>query len=115
MFISPERLKIILQKRQEGKWHERKAVVNNITRDFHVIRRRAEVEHCTLHDLRRSAITRWAEKLPIHKVQALAGHSNISTTQEYYLAVQEEHIKEAAQWTNEVLGLPEMTDTILTP
>lgn len=115
VFIDPDRLQTILQKRSVEKWDDRKSVVNNVTRDFHVIRRQAGIEHCTLHDLRRSAITRWAEKLPIQAVQYLAGHSNITTTRKYYLAVRNEDIQMAIDWTNKVLQLPVPTDTKLTP
>jgi len=67
-------------------------VVNNIARDFGVIRLHAGVAKRTLHDLRRSAITNWAQKLPIQVVQQLAGHSDISTTRKYYLAVRSEDL-----------------------
>ncbi|MCK4999681.1 MAG: site-specific integrase [Anaerohalosphaera sp.] len=114
-FITPERLKEILNKRQAGKWHERKAMVNNVTRDFHVIRNHAGIDHCILHDLRRSAITRWAERLPIQVVQYLAGHSNITTTRKYYLAVRDEDLQVAIDWTNKVLRESLPTDTKMTP
>jgi integrase len=79
-------------------------MVNNLTRDFNVIRRRANVAECTIHDLRRSAITNWAQSLPIQVVQALAGHSNITTTRKYYLAVRSEDIVSANNLLNSILA-----------
>jgi len=43
-------------------------------------------------DLRRSAITNWAARLPIHVVRRLAGHSDIAATRKYYLAVRQEDV-----------------------
>ena len=56
-----------------------------------------------IHDLRRSAITNWAQHLPIQVVQQLAGHSNITTTRKYYLAVRPEDMDSANRITNEIL------------
>ena len=79
--------------------------VNNIARDFGVIRLHAGVAKCTLHDLRRSAITNWAQKLPIQVVQQLAGHSDISTTRKYYLAMRSEDLVSAKKLLNSILCL----------
>jgi len=87
VFITPRRLRRILLRRELGEWYPDSEVVNNIARDFGVIRLHAGVAKCTLHDLRRSAITKWAQKLPIQVVQQLAGHSDISTTSKYYITV----------------------------
>ena len=87
IFISAQRLQRILCRREIGNWSPTSEVVNNLARDFGVVRQRAGVEKCTLHDLRRSAITNWAQKLPIQVVQQLAGHSDITTTRKYYPSV----------------------------
>ncbi len=79
-------------------------MVNNLMRDFNVIRRRANVTECTIHDLKRSAITNWAQKLPIQVVQTLAGHSNITTTRKYYLAVRAEDFAAAGELLNIILA-----------
>jgi len=68
---------------------------------------------CTLHDLRRSCITNWAKVLPIYVVQKLAGHSDIKTTQKYYLAVQEEDLEMARQVQSKILK-GNLTDPKLT-
>jgi integrase len=118
VFVSPERLCWIKQRREASKWNSRSQVVNNLGR-FHAIRRRANVPHCTVHDLRRSAITNWAHRLPIQVVQALAGHADIRTTRKYYLAVTPEDFSWAGQVLNHILSETapnwHQTDTRLTP
>lgn len=102
VFLSSERLKIVLKRRKHDKWDERSAMINNISRDFAALCHRAGIEECVLHDLRRSAITNWAQKLPIQVVQVLAGHSNISTTRKYYLSVREEDFDTACALVNQL-------------
>ena len=75
-----------------------------MNRDFDAIRCPANVVKCTLHDLRRSAITNWAKRLPIQAVQVLAGHSSITTTRKYYLAVRAEDFTSANEWLNKILA-----------
>jgi integrase len=77
--------------------------MNNFGRSFHKLRGNAAVAECTLHDLRRSCITNWAKVLPIYVVQKLAGHSDIKTTQKYYLAVQEEDLEMARRVQSKIL------------
>ena len=103
IFISPERLRRIKQREQTGLWNARSEVVNNLGRDFDVVRRHSGMEPCTLHDLRRSAITNWAQRLPIQVVQQLAGHSNITTTRKYYLTVRPEDMASANRVLDEIL------------
>lgn len=103
IFISPRRFKRIKQREAAGQWNSRSEAVNNVGRDFDVIRRRSGTAPCTLHDLRRSAITNWAQRLPIQVVQQLAGHSNIATTRKYYLTVRPEDMASASQVLNEIL------------
>jgi len=62
------------------------------------------IEECVLHDLRRSAITNWAKKIPIQVVQQLAGHEDISTTRKYYLSVRYEDLASANNFLNKVLA-----------
>jgi len=54
--------------------------------------------------LRRSCITNWARHLPIHVVQQLAGHSDINTTQQYYLSVRAEDVVQAQAVQQSLLG-----------
>ncbi|UCE46301.1 MAG: site-specific integrase [Phycisphaerales bacterium] len=66
--------------------------------------RKAGVTKCSLHDLRRSAITNWAKKLPIQVVQQLSRHSDIKTTRQYYLAVRLEDLQSANRPLNSILA-----------
>jgi len=104
VFISPRRLQRIKERRKTGKWDSRRQIINNMGRQFEAILSKAGVAECTLHDLRRSAITNWAQKLPIQVVQQLAGHSDISTTRKYYLAVRPEDLTSASRVLNSLLA-----------
>jgi len=114
VFISPRRFERIKARLEAGQWDDRKAVINNLTRGFEVIRCRAAVSKCTPHDLRRSAITNWAQELPVQVVQEFAGHSNITTTRKYYLAVRAEDVDRANDYMNRILAVSGATDTKLT-
>lgn len=103
IFVKPERLKTIKKREQLGKWNSSSETVNNVGRGFDVIRRKAGVGKCSIHDLRRSAITNWAKYLPIQVTQQFAGHSNISTTRKYYISVRPEDIASASQVINKIL------------
>jgi len=94
-------------------WRPGQDLVNNRLRRFKTLCRRAGVGPYTLHDLRRSCITNWARALPTHVVQKLAGHSDIQTTQQYYLSVQEDDLEKARQVQSEILG-GVLTDQLLT-
>ena len=63
-----------------GKWKMEQGLVNNVLRRFKSLCRKAKVGSYTVHDVRRSCVTSWARKPPIHVVQKLAGHSDIRTT-----------------------------------
>jgi len=104
VFVSPERLDRIKKRRKAGKWHARSEVVNNLGERFNTIRRHANVAECTMHDLRRSAITNWAQRLPIQVVQTLAGHADIKTTRKYYLAVRDEDFSSASKVLKRILS-----------
>ena len=103
IFISPQRLKRIRERQKNGTWTPRSQIINNLDRDFRILRNKASVDKYVIHDLRRSAITNWAKKLPIQVVQELAGHSDISTTRKYYLAVRSEDLASANKFLNQVL------------
>jgi integrase len=103
IFISPGRMQRIRQRQEVGDWTSRSQVINNMGRHLALIRTRADVAEFTLHDLRRSAITNWARELPIQVVQQLAGHSDISTTRKYYLAVRSEDLASANDVLNRIL------------
>ena len=82
-------------------------------RELRTIRKKAGVGKFTFHDLRRTCLTNWAGRMPIHVVQKLAGHSSITSTQLFYLAVQKEDLEKARQIQSEILAAkptdPELT------
>lgn len=104
IFISPARLAWIKQRQIIGKWNPESEIINNLWDNFHITRCRAGVAKCTLHDLCRSAITNWAQLLPIQVVQQLAGHSDISTTREYCLIVRREDLEYANKVLDSILA-----------
>jgi integrase len=50
-------------------WKPGRSLLNNVLRRFKTLCKRAGVRKFTIHDLRRSCITNWARKLPIHVTQ----------------------------------------------
>ena len=104
IFISPERLERIRERQRIGTWNPSSQIINNLDRNFRLLRQNSGVNYCTLHDLRRTAITNWAKKLPIQVVQQLAGHEDISTTRRYYLAVRPEDLATANKFLNQILA-----------
>lgn len=95
---------------EASRWRERTDLVNNLLRRFQTICRKAGVRAYTLHDLRRSCITNLARQLPIHVVQQLAGHSDMHTTQRYYLVVQRQDLERARAIQAALLGPVSQTD-----
>jgi integrase len=85
-------------------WRTGQDLVNNQLRRFKTLCRRAGVGPYTIHDLRRSCITNWARRLPTHIVQKLAGHSDIQTTETYYLSVQSEDLAKARRVQSALVG-----------
>lgn len=53
-----------------------------------------------MHDLRKSYCTNLAGAVPMHVVQRLAGHSDIRTTEQYYLKVRPEWVEAARHAMN---------------
>jgi len=100
-----------------GQWREGQDLVNNVLRRFKTLCRRADIGSYSLHDMRRSCITNWARDLPIHVVQQLAGHSDMRTTQTYYLSVNDEDVEKAKRLQGKLLeqiGDGGKTDPLLT-
>ena len=61
----------------------------------------SEVDHVTLHDLRRTYITRLIRAgVPLPTVQKLAGHVSITTTLKYYNAVNREDLRAGVKLLN---------------
>ena len=96
IFVSPERLARLKKRRKADKWNSRSEVVNNLHERFNTIRHHGNVAECTMHDLRRTAITNWFyEGLEIVEVMRLAGHAKYDTTLQYYLAVKDDLVDKA--------------------
>jgi len=89
---------------ERGRWREGQDLLNNLLKRFKSLCRRAGSHLYTLHDLRRTCITNWAGQLPIHVVQQLAGHSDMRTTQRYYLSVQPHDLEKARAIQASLLG-----------
>jgi integrase len=72
--------------------------VNNVWRDAGALCRRAGVPRYRkpLHTLRKSCITDWARLFPAHVVRQWAGHSDLETTDRYYLQVSEAEYEKAS-------------------
>jgi len=103
VFVPSWRWEYIRRARAAGQWDDSRSLLNNLRRRLATLRKSAGLAKFTYHDLRRSCITNWAKHLPIHVVQKLAGHSDIKTTQEHYLSVQEDDLEKARRVQSEIL------------
>jgi len=109
VFMEHERWEYYREKVDRKTWNPEQSLMNNVLRRYKTICRHAGVGPFSIHDLRRSCITNWAQYLPIHVVQQLAGHSDIKTTQQFYLSVQDEDINKARRIQSKLLGkIPEV-------
>ena len=94
------------QVRDRGKPWKNRYLVNNILRNFRSHVKRTSIKpvgKLTIHTLRKCAGQNWADYLPMNVVKELMGHSNISTTQEFYLTVDRGREKKAAQVVQKLL------------
>lgn len=117
VFVPGWRWEYIQQARKDHRWSEEHSLVDNLIRRLTTLRKRVGVAKFTYHDLRRTCITNWARHLPTHVVQKLAGHSDIKTTQQFYLSVQPRDVTKAQAVQQSLLGkLPagEPTDQEMT-
>lgn len=104
VLVPPDRYDHIqLVLRPAGNWtlsSARGKVINNFTKQFNQILAMAHVDKRTFHDVRKTAITNWFRQgLTEYDVMTLAGHSNFSTTHQFYLAVSDDLIARARQAT----------------
>ncbi len=119
VFMSAARWMNYREKVDAGRWNEKSQLINNMLRKFKTMCKRAGVREYEIHDLRRSCITNWARKgARIHVVRVLAGHADLATTQEYYLAVEQSELDVASGLQEEVVAGIEwvtVTDPKVTP
>jgi site-specific recombinase XerD len=92
VFVPHARCQDVLQKRSEGKWDSiktRENLIPHFSTQFKELRQKAGIsKDVTFHDLRSTALSGWCNSgMSINDVKTLAGHSSITTTQEFYLAV----------------------------
>jgi len=105
-----ERYKVVKGKwqriRQSGKKWKSKHVVNNVLRNFKAHVKRAGIKPVgkfTIHTLTKCYGQNCADYLPMNVVKELMGHSNISTTAEFYNQVDRDHEKKAAEVVQKLL------------
>ena len=89
---------------ERGRWRAGQDLLNNLLKRLQMLCCRAASHQYTFHDLRRTCITNWAGQVPIHVVQQLAGHSDMRTTQRYYLSVQPQDLERARAIQASLLG-----------
>lgn len=90
VFIPPSPYDAIGQLRKQGKWSVQRGCnsLNNFTRQFELILKRAGIENGEFHDLRRTCLTEWFRQgMAEFDVMTLAGHANFETTRTFYLAI----------------------------
>ena len=69
---------------------------NNLTRKWYRIIRKTGIKSLTIHDLRRTYITRLIRaKAELSTVQKLAGHASVQTTLKYYNQVSDDDMRAA--------------------
>jgi integrase len=103
VFIHGDRLKEIRQAKEAGLWSADRELIRKLRPTWASILSHAEVEKATFHDLRRSAITNWARRVPAHVTQRLAGHVAITTTMQFYVSVLDDDLDVARQAIDDTL------------
>jgi integrase len=102
-----ERVKAKWQKiRKAGLPWKNRYVVNNVLRNFKAHVKRAGIKPVgkfTVHTLRKCCGQNWADNLPMNVVKEFMGHSDISTTAEFYNIVDRQHEQKAAEVVQELL------------
>ena len=99
ILIPPSRYDHIQRLRKNGVWtfaNSRNKIINNFSRQFECILRKAGVKKGTFHDLRRTALRNWlCNGVSEYDVMTLAGHSKFETTHKFYLAVSDDLVGRA--------------------
>jgi len=99
ILIPPSRYDHIQRLRKKGVWtfaNSRNKIINNFSRQFECILRKAGVKKGTFHDLRRTALRNWlCNGVSEYDVMTLAGHSKFETTHKFYLVVSDDLVGRA--------------------
>jgi len=108
VFVPPNRYDHIQQLRSQGKWSlssARSRVVNNFNRQFRQILQRAGISKGQFHDLRRTALSKFlAQGLSKYDLMNVAGHAKFDTTQQFYLAVEDDLVGRTRRAADEGFG-----------
>ncbi|MCK5225212.1 MAG: tyrosine-type recombinase/integrase [Planctomycetes bacterium] len=108
VFLPPERYDHIQQLRKKDKWtlsSARIKVVNNFTRQFKQILKKAGIEKGQFHDLRRTGLSSMLAKgLSKYDLMTIAGHAKFDTTHQFYLAVEDNLVGRARDAADEGFG-----------
>ena len=104
VFMQKPRWDYYRRRVETGRWCAGTDLVNNLLRRFKTICRQAGAGIYNFRDMRCSCITNGARQPPIYVVQQLAGHSDMRTTQRYYLLVQQEDLDKARDIQAQLLG-----------
>ena len=98
VFVPAARYEYIQGLRRAGRWTVEwgRSPVPKFCHHFNRIRQQAGIETGTFHDLRRTCLSHWATHgLSLHEVKELAGHSQLETTERFYLAVRKDVVDRA--------------------
>ncbi|MBN2513699.1 MAG: site-specific integrase [Sedimentisphaerales bacterium] len=110
--IPPELAKMLLAAYAAAPEGQEKVITDvyegNLHRDFLAILKRAGLKPFDkpIHSLRKSCITDWASRYPMHVVKEYAGHASITTTQTFYTQVSDSDYDKATKesfWTKPVV------------
>ncbi|AQQ70911.1 Tyrosine recombinase XerD [Limihaloglobus sulfuriphilus] len=108
VFLPPQRYDHIQKLRKRGSWtlsSARIKVINNFTRQFKRILTLAGIDKGEFHDLRRTGLSRMlARGLSKYDLMTIAGHAKFETTQQFYLAVEDNLVGRARDAVTEGFG-----------
>jgi integrase len=103
VFIPQRRLAAIQDAKDAGLWRSTREPLPGLRSTWAEILKRARVKRATFHDLRRSAITNWARRIPAQVTQRLAGHVSITTTMQYYVSVLDDDMAAAREAADDAI------------
>ena len=80
-------------------------LASRLSKEWAATLAKAEVEGLTVHDLRRTYVTRLIRAgVPLPTVRKLAGHSSIETTLRYYNWVSDDDLREGMAKLGQAVG-----------
>lgn len=107
VFVPLRRYQETMAKKKMGSWSLTKTrfnLVGNFSRRFQELLRKANIANAKFHDLRRTALSDWLMNgMSVFDVMNLAGHANVATTQQFYLAISSDLLARARQTKTQVI------------